>query len=512
MKFRFKIILQLIKKNHIIDDLTTLFTIIIREELRRGFQSRMCKKTLNRLLSRLSYDKLICIWSITLRYNNKERELLFLSNLNIEPNNTLFQSFLEQSKTKFIMQINNNEINSINNNQNDLIENTLHTETTTLPYINNNAESIKQTKLLRNDNRMYGTVPKFIRLRTLHEFIYYMVYDYPNHNNISNINNDLNAISIHDAIKHWKTLNPFIDYDDLAEDIPIIYSTEINWKMFLPPLLKHKGYPNGWCLLNDLLLRLPLSIFIKIININTIIPNLNEFLSHPIRKHYLVKYLPNNIRTLLLLNRRYVYAIDDDLHRLCSIGLIQFGKNILREKEHTFIYLNRNSKILNTATSLPDNLHTTHMEYDILRYQFNSFDDVTKYWTDLYRICLNTKLKRAVNDEHLQSASQISILKNQQYYQQQTVQQANINDNENCNIPGDNLGVAGLDSSLFAHYPRNWIIKRNPKFRIKTNNKHRAVIQQPIRFNKFMQRTNNLKTIKSKYTIQVFRLLTFSGL
>lgn len=54
----------------------------------------------------------------------------------------------------------------------------------------------------------------------------------------------------------------------------------------------------------DVLLRLPLSIFLHLVNVNYEVVGLDEYLSHPIRKHYLLKHLPPTIRNQLTAARR----------------------------------------------------------------------------------------------------------------------------------------------------------------------------------------------------------------
>lgn len=78
----------------------------------------------------------------------------------------------------------------------------------------------------------------------------------------------------------------------------------------------------------DVILRLPLSLFVKFVKIGYILPELQEYLSHPIRKHYLVKNLPPSLRNILLIGRKYIYSIHEIITRLCYIGLANFGQQV----------------------------------------------------------------------------------------------------------------------------------------------------------------------------------------
>jgi general transcription factor 3C polypeptide 1 len=83
----------------------------------------------------------------------------------------------------------------------------------------------------------------------------------------------------------------------------------------------------------DLLLRLPLCIFVRVFNVSFVIPELEEYLMHPIRRHYLIRHLPSNLRNVLIIARRYIYGIHEVMQRLCFVGLIQFGPQRLKEKD-----------------------------------------------------------------------------------------------------------------------------------------------------------------------------------
>jgi general transcription factor 3C polypeptide 1 len=83
----------------------------------------------------------------------------------------------------------------------------------------------------------------------------------------------------------------------------------------------------------DLLLRLPLCIFVKVFNVTFIIPDLEQYLMHPVRRHYLVRHLPLCLRNTLIIARRYIFSIHEVMQRLCYVGLVQFGPQRLKEKD-----------------------------------------------------------------------------------------------------------------------------------------------------------------------------------
>jgi general transcription factor 3C polypeptide 1 len=97
------------------------------------------------------------------------------------------------------------------------------------------------------------------------------------------------------------------------------------------------GWPEGWAIVCDLLLRLPLCIFVKVFNVTFIVPELEQYLMHPVRRHFLVRHLPSRLRNVLIIARRYIFSIHEVLQRLCYVGLIQFGPQRLKEKDQVFL-------------------------------------------------------------------------------------------------------------------------------------------------------------------------------
>lgn len=47
-----------------------------------------------------------------------------------------------------------------------------------------------------------------------------------------------------------------------------VYVDEDSWRRFIPPVRVHKDFGSGWVMVSDVLLCLPLSVFIQFIQIN----------------------------------------------------------------------------------------------------------------------------------------------------------------------------------------------------------------------------------------------------
>ncbi|KAG4077748.1 hypothetical protein HA402_011177 [Bradysia odoriphaga] len=461
---RMSSILKFLNAFTVIEDGNKLVQLILAEELKLGYKDQMCKRSMNRLLVRLSAEKRIALWSINLSYEQKVKELMFITHPHVDENNTVFISLIEKEKFEFLVKISNEKtrLKAVNERLKTTSRQTADEKSS------NDNKSLKtdsppkrvqpkkspeelapKKKIDQSAIANYGYTPKFIRMRRLHEFLFYLIHDYPE---------DLQTFSPEEAFANWKTIEPSLDYSALYPELSTIYSCETNWKMFVPPLLSYQGYPKGWAVMTDILLRIPLSIFAKVFNINFEVPGLSELLEHPIRKHYLLNYLPVEVQNAIVSSRKYVFSVDEVLRRLCCIGLVQIGPNRQKEKDQLFVYVNRRASLKNTVDSSPGYYQITNKEYPIEEYYFNTIDDIAKYWDDIYRICLNTKLGR-----RKQGYEPTKIIWYTQKLLAERMQPRSAYDVQaldNAEIPGDGLGAAGFDSSLFAHLQRNWTFKK----------------------------------------------------
>lgn len=104
-------------------------------------------------------------------------------------------------------------------------------------------------------------------------------------------------------------------------------------------------------------------------------------------RFYLVKDLPESVRTSVLFKRKYLYNIHESICRLAWCGLVQFGPQKYKEKDQVFIYLNRRASLFDTSTSDPAYNKITDKEYRKLVFFFNSQADIDSYWYNAYGIC-----------------------------------------------------------------------------------------------------------------------------
>uniref|UniRef100_UPI003AAA6387 general transcription factor 3C polypeptide 1 n=1 Tax=Centroberyx gerrardi TaxID=166262 RepID=UPI003AAA6387 len=254
-----------------------------------------------------------------------------------------------------------------------------------------------------------------------------------------------------------------------------VYADEDSWKRFMPPIPVHKEFGLGWALVSDLLLCLPLSLFIQVIQINYKIDGLETYLNDPVKQHYLVRALPSKMRRQLLYKRRYIFTFHENLQKLAYMGLLQFGPvEKFQDKDQVFLYLRHNATIVDTTSSEPHYWLVTESPdkpFERRQYTLATAEDVENYWFDLLCVCLNTPLgvirgKRGGQEEE----PAIPLAQERSNF----LGMADLlkGSREVCDdgsIPGDGKGAGGLDSEFFAHLKRNWLwtnhllaVKKNP--------------------------------------------------
>ncbi|XP_076652647.1 general transcription factor 3C polypeptide 1 [Halictus rubicundus] len=480
---RANMIIESVKEHQVIDDVTKLLKMIHEEEDKEGYIVKIDKKSLLRLLQKLAKDNLVKNIKVILNSSGKEKSLIFICDPSIDVDNAVIQSAVEQAKLKFFSLLSqkprappkrypekseNSKSGSIGGDSNKP-EDTFCLK----PFKPLTANS----KCGSRGSKKYGYSPKFIRMQMLHTILFYLVYEHPGETSISK----------NEQIQTLRN-NDFNITDDLIEEFSTIYTKDVSWKMFVPPLPNYTGWPRGWTLMCDVLLRLPLSIFLKLHYISYVIPELDDYINHPIRKHYLVRELPLEIRNTLLYERKYIFNIHETVTRLCYIGLVQFGPQKLKEKDQVFLYVNRRAELLDTTSSAPSYHKVEDKSYPVYNYNFDELAVVEKYWYDMWNTCIRTPLGGRLvvqgmdiilEDVNKKTALMEAVLA-------RTPEEAVQRDTGY--VPGDRKGAAGIDSACFAHLKRNW------SWAISSSTQQQTKKQQPLQ----CERDTYLSTIKAK--------------
>lgn len=464
---RANLILKAVNNLKIIHDPQKLQRMINEEEEQEGSSYTVDRKSVLRILEKLELEGHLQRIKVTLTGAFKEKTMVFICHPSVSPNHSEIQSAIEQAKMK-------------------------------LPIITKDISkcckdplAVSTIQQLRYDHRIgkthYGFKPKFIRLRNMHFYLYYLIYNYTGKQNLS-VTTKRNILSNNN-------LDP-----SLFKEMGQVYMDKLDWKMFIPPLPVHKEYGEGWCLVSDILLRLPLFMFLSMVNIPYRINGIMDYLDHPMRKYYLVKDLPSEISYHLTFMRKYIFALTEILQQLAFIGLLQFGQQMMKEKDQVFIYLNRNACLVDTTLSEEGYNHiSTDINYDQKSYHFSSTDDLEGYWSDLVKFAMNTKLgsKSCVVGKEIVVESVSTKRQMLEVLKAKTKEEA-----LECDvgyIPGDGIGAAGVDSDMFVHLKRNWYWSSS----VVNSDKDQSQEDKKIKCRRKSERTKKVKATTSNDKIVI---------
>ncbi|KAF8789321.1 General transcription factor 3C polypeptide 1 like protein [Argiope bruennichi] len=408
--------------------LTTLSDLqkrIVEKEREEGYSFKLDKKSTARLVYSLYNNKKIKIFKGVIKLDDEQTEIEFICDNSVEKSDPLIQVAIEQAKFKYFgvskkangkvthgnKQVNSSSVSSNSSpgtNKNTTIKEKPGKKHVTKP----------PPEIIIKYPRM---TPKFLRAKALHSFLFYIVYKHK-----GNPGNSEEQVIYHDAL---------------------------NWRRFVPPLLERIG--EGWVYLSDIYSRMPLSLFVKIVHFNHGVPGLNEYLENEEKSHYLIKFLPQNLRNSLMNNRKYLFSTNEVIKILCYLGLVSLGPSAGKQKDQLFLYVHKHASVKDTTISPSGYVHIKEdLNYEVKSYTFETEDDVETFWLDLENIAFHTSLgkfsaaagKTIRITEADYKPELISALKNKHFHE---VVDAG-------KIPGDGLGAGGFDSSLYMHCRRNW--------------------------------------------------------
>lgn len=355
-------------------------------------------------------------------------------------------------------------------------------------------------------------LPRFMKMRSLHEYLYYLVYDHPGESLLNTCNETEATVTSYrnDIIQGEKT------------QLPKVYFPTVGWKMFVPPLPKYPKYPDGWFFVSDIIHHMPLDLMLKIVNFNKSKVNLDKlvtYATHPVFKYLPLMTLSSEVRSTLSQGlKKHIRHTLNVLRLLCTIGLIQFGQKTYKDTELIYAYLNRRASLLNTVKSSPSYYRISDMDYEKRSYEFFSNYELETFWLDTWYFCTNTplgyRISNALNKpkrREIIERSKIAIdLACSPIGPLEAVSQ------DDGIIPGDSKGAAGFDSHLFAHLARNWSLKKKSvmsasRRKTKLNlllmqrtKKHRAKEKKKSGMTK-----NQLYTMRFKWTAVEDQVLLF---
>ncbi|TFK07415.1 hemojuvelin [Platysternon megacephalum] len=522
---RRNLIVEAVRNLRLIESLFTLQKMIMDQEKQEGVSTKCCKKSIVRLVHKLSQEGLLRLYRTTVIQDGISKKVEFVVHPSVNPNDPLVKSAIEQVRFRISNSSTANRIKvpQTPTPQEHLEEDSLGQETAALSgemqgtspsNAENNGRARKTDEKmgimqLKNYHpvtvpglgRSLGFLPKMPRLRMVHIFLWYLIYGHPLNGQQQKACYDgekRGSPQVLDTNTAVPETHPGASGDEEEEAAPettcmgnhevparesevdlcneTVYVDDISWMRYVPPLPVHREFGYGWALVSDILLCLPLSIFIQIVQVSYKVDGLEDFLNNPLKKHTLIRCLPRSVRQQLLYKRRYIFSVVENLQRLCCMGLLQFGPTEkFQDKDQVFVYTKRNAVIVDTTICDPHyNLAQSSRPFERRLYVLNTMQDVENFWFDLQCVCLNTPLgvvrHPRAKRSNLQSEETSNTL-DVQMEQESAVDKHNLERkcameeytsgnrevvDDGC-IPGDGMGAGGLDSSFYGHLKRNWI-------------------------------------------------------
>uniref|UniRef100_T1JE27 Uncharacterized protein n=1 Tax=Strigamia maritima TaxID=126957 RepID=T1JE27_STRMM len=417
---RLNIILQTVRQEKLINNTAFFRNAILAEETKEGVKSTIDRHTVRRLVKVLSEQRAINVFNTNLTCGEKLVKLQFICDKDVTEHSPIFKSAIEQAKVKKFFAPIPKKCKKMGKPKKNLDE-----------------EKKSDEILSKSTGKTTSTEVKFTRLRLLHEFLFYLIYEFEG--------------------KDYNDSSPLWEYKNDDTDISVhkIYKEENSFKRFIPPLPVYADWPKGWCLMSDAILRLPLRLFLKLINCPYKTAEMEPYLNDPIKQHYLVCHLEPDVRSVLFSGRRYIFSFSQNAELLARIGLLSFGPQQYKEKEQRFMYLHRTVAVIDTRLSEPSYSQiTSDKEYKKLIFQLDSISDLDNFWHRTQEICLQTPLGCRTS---LQTENVIVERVDSKAVMIAACASKNIDEiRDDGTIPGDGRGAGGFDTILYSHLQRNW--------------------------------------------------------
>ncbi|XP_026887701.2 general transcription factor 3C polypeptide 1 [Electrophorus electricus] len=481
---RKNMIIETVRNQKIIEGLYPLQRKLMEEEKQDGVNTKVCKKSIIRLTRSLAQDGYLKLFRTTVIQDGVSKKVEFVVHPSVTADDPLMKSAIEQIRFRISSSYTVHRLKKEEEKVSSLAQETDKGDSqSSAKSVQGKTEEKMGVEELKNFkpsiipglSRSLGFQPKMPRFRVVHTLLWYLIYGHP-----------LNQSTPNESPS--PTLTPESGVGNSAQDVPPsstetdptqdtlhtpveddqfkVYVNELSWKRFIPPLPVHRDYGHGWALISDILISLPLSVYVQVIQINYKVDGLEDFLNDPVKQHYLVKFLPSSLKTQLLHRRKYFFSFCESLQKLCFMGLLHFGPTEkFMDKDQVFIFLKTRATIVDTTVCEPHyNLAIETRPFDRRRYTFSTPQDLENYWFDLLCVCLNTPLgvirarsRQGEGDEDREGEEPDVAVGTVRHERLQYTLNGSRDVIDDGVTPGDRQGAGGLDSSFFSHLKRNWI-------------------------------------------------------
>ncbi|CAF0903701.1 unnamed protein product, partial [Didymodactylos carnosus] len=383
---------------------------MLLSEIEQGLTTSMDRKTLYKLIDELEFsDNQKCLYRFPSELK-QSRTVVCIATTELMLDSPEVKQFKSELLQETIENPTKNSTSTSIKEDQDENESVQSFETLEHPNGADEREKLAQIKsqkleYINCQGNCYGYVYKFQRCAILHKFLFYLLYAYEG--NATQTTNDTDDSFRCDPLLDVQQCSSDPEIQLLLSRIPYsrFYHSmgsndSITWKTFVPPISTRKGHgeiPRGCFYVDDLLMCMPVSIFLSIIHVPYKVPGLMELLSHSSKRHILIKDLPIEMKYPLIAKRCYLTRLGEILKYLSTFGLITYvGRTQAQnrhEKLNSLCYFHPTACLTNTINQ-QTNLNGPFEDIDNLYpkqiYYFNSFSNVNRFWFDLIEIALNT--------------------------------------------------------------------------------------------------------------------------
>ncbi|KAL4226792.1 General transcription factor 3C polypeptide 1 [Mactra antiquata] len=430
----------------------------------------MDNKSLKRLTNALCEEGKLRLYKAIITMGEKTKELLYLCDVSIATNEDEillrkveeakllnFSVSKEELKNLNIRKSVKDKLEKENKDHIDFPQSAVDTIQNHQLYRNKLRAKMVPMTFDRHAGKRYGLLPKMLRIRAVHRYLIYLCYVTHGHQlkteGSTGVSMLLNESTIDDPfhVEGDKAMT-----SEETEIEPVIYVDELSWRRYLSPIPVHSGYPKGWCLISDCLLIMPVYFFCQIVNVCYQIEGLQDILNHPVKRYYPIMSLPFKLTQQLLHAKKYIQTFLHVCAYLAEMGLLSYGREMLKEKEQTFVYVHHNATLHDTRTSLIGYnkvTRPTEEPFPVKMFDVGNLEGHEEFWEFLQIVTLNSSLgmktyiQRDLDDDVIYGTKSIKEINHA--YTPDTIQDIGL-------LPGDCRGGAGLDSSLFSHAVKNW--------------------------------------------------------
>lgn len=280
------------------------------------------KKTIKRLVEKLEKARQLNVFKTHFDAQGKRHELALICVPNLKPDSDV----VNEKKQQWMFKL---EIGTAEDKPKKVTRRLIKKETE--DSVDGDTTGVEELEYQPNVGKKYGVEPKMRKMLTLYSFLHHLLHVKP------------------DERKD-------VEYND--------------WRKYVPAIGGQTGYT---CTLGEIVPRIPLKIFVKVVFLTYVVPGLDEYLEDEDKCLHTMAMLPQELRKNLMFRRKFMISLQECLTFLEFLGLGSVEYKELYPKESLKFTLKLETEL---------ELHGERR-----RYFFNSLEDINKYIDDLMAHC-----------------------------------------------------------------------------------------------------------------------------